>query len=160
MIDYALISPTLFRSVIDFNVLTFDPLLSDIHKPICLHLWTNIVNNSDLTKDTDIDNELNSSDIVITHVGESKDYHIVITREGESVVKPRWCGDRIPVFKDSLDLSVYLFRRKTLYCAFTDYRKAFDSVYSILLWQKLLRTSIDGNKLIAIQNMYKNAVLC
>jgi hypothetical protein len=88
-------------------------------------------------------------------VGESKDYHIVITREGESVVKPRWCGDRIPVFKDSLDLSVYLFRRKTLYCAFTDYRKAFDSVYSILLWQKLLRTSIDGNKLIAIQNMYK-----
>jgi hypothetical protein len=50
--------------------------------------------------------------------------------------------------------------RKTLYCAFTDYRKAFDSVYSILLWQKLLRTSIDGNKLIAIQNMYKNAVLC
>lgn len=35
MIDYALISPTLFRSVIDFNVLTFDPILSDIHKPIC-----------------------------------------------------------------------------------------------------------------------------
>jgi hypothetical protein len=32
MIDYALISPTLFRSVIDFNVLTFDPILSDIHK--------------------------------------------------------------------------------------------------------------------------------
>jgi hypothetical protein len=160
VIDYALISPTLFRSVIDFNVLTFDPILSDIHKHICLHLCTNIVNNSNLTEDTDIDNELNSSDIVITHVGESKDYHIVITREGESVVKPRWCGDRIPVFKDSLDLSVYLFRRKTLYCAFTDYRKAFDSVYSILLWQKLLRTSIDGNKLIAIQNMYKNAVLC
>jgi hypothetical protein len=50
--------------------------------------------------------------------------------------------------------------RKSLYCTFTDYRKAFDSVYSILLWQKLLRTSIDGNKLIAIQNMYKNAVLC
>lgn len=29
--------------------------------------------------------------------------HIVTTREGETVVKPRWCGDRIPVFKDSLD---------------------------------------------------------
>jgi hypothetical protein len=25
------------------------------------------------------------------------------TRKGEAVVKPRWCGDRIPVFKDSLD---------------------------------------------------------
>ena len=68
-----------------------------------LHLCTNIVNNSNLTEDTDIDNELNSSDIVITHVGESKDSHIVITREGETVVRPRWCGDRIPVFKDSLD---------------------------------------------------------
>jgi hypothetical protein len=44
-----------------------------------------------------------SSDIVMTHVGESKDSHIVITRKGEAVVKPRWCGDRIPVFKDSLD---------------------------------------------------------
>jgi hypothetical protein len=49
-----------------------------------------------LTEDTDIDNELNSSDIVMTHVGESKDSHIVITRKGEAVVKPRWCGDRIP----------------------------------------------------------------
>ena len=68
-----------------------------------LHLCTNVVNNSNLTEDTDIDNELNSSDIVITHVGESKDSHNVITREGETVVRPRWCGDRISVFKDSLD---------------------------------------------------------
>lgn len=56
-----------------------------------------------MTEDTDIGNELNSSDIAITHVGESKDSHIVITREGETVIKPRWCGDSIPVFKDSLD---------------------------------------------------------
>jgi hypothetical protein len=34
------------------------------------------------------------------------------------------------------------YRRKTLYCAFIDYRKACDSVDRILLWQKLLRTSI------------------
>jgi hypothetical protein len=39
----------------------------------------------------------------MTHVGESKDSHIVITPKGEAVVKPKWCGDRIPVFKDSLD---------------------------------------------------------
>jgi hypothetical protein len=41
-----------------------------------------------------------------------------------------------------------------------DYRKAFDSVDRILLWQKLLRTSIDGNMLVIIQNMYKNAKSC
>jgi hypothetical protein len=66
------------------------------------------VNNSNLTEDTDIDNELNSSDMVMTHVGESKDSHIVITRKGEAVVNPRWCGDRIPVFKDSLDENYFL----------------------------------------------------
>ena len=44
-------------------------------------------------------------------------------------------------------IDLYLFRRKKLYCAFIDYRKAFDSVDRILLWQKLLRTSIDGNML-------------
>jgi hypothetical protein len=43
------------------------------------------VNNSNLTENTDIGNELNSSDIVMTHVGESKDSHIVITRKGEAV---------------------------------------------------------------------------
>ena len=47
-----------------------------------------------------------------------------------------------------------------MYCAVIDYRKAFDSVDRILLWQKLLRTSIDGNMLIVIQNMYKNAKYC
>jgi hypothetical protein len=42
-------------------------------------------------------------------------------------------------------IDLYLFRRNKLYCAFIYYRKAFDSVDRILLWQKLLRTSIDGN---------------
>jgi hypothetical protein len=57
-------------------------------------------------------------------------------------------------------IDLYLFRRKKIYCAFIEYRKAFDSVVKILLWQKLLRTSIDGNLLIVIQNMYKNAKSC
>jgi hypothetical protein len=46
------------------------------------------------------------------------------------------------------------------HCAFIYYRKAFDSVDRILLWQKLLRTSIDGNMLVIIQNMHKNAKSC
>ena len=55
---------------------------------------------------------------------------------------------------------MYLFRRQKLYCAFIDYRKAFDLVNRVLLWQKLLRTGIDGKILTVIQNLYKSAKSC
>ena len=57
-------------------------------------------------------------------------------------------------------IDLYLFRRQKLYCAFIDYRKAFDSVNMVLLWQKLLRTGIDGKILNVIQNLYKSAKSC
>ncbi|CAG2247273.1 unnamed protein product [Mytilus edulis] len=97
VIDYAIVSPNLFRSIVDFNVLIFDPILSDIHKPICLHLCTNLtcvvdvdLNNS-YVNDNDMDNT-NDSNIVITLHGES-----------ESIVKPIWARDRAPVFTENLD---------------------------------------------------------
>ncbi|CAG2201901.1 unnamed protein product [Mytilus edulis] len=97
VIDYAIVSPNLFRSIVDFNVLIFDPILSDIHKPICLHLCTNLtcvvdvdLNNSNVN-DNDMDNT-NDSNIVITLHGES-----------ESIVKPIWARDRAPVFTENLD---------------------------------------------------------
>ena len=50
-------------------------------------------------------------------------------------------------------INLYLFNRRTkLYCAFVDYNKAFDSVNRVLLWQKLLRSGIDGKILIVLQN--------
>ena len=64
------------------------------------------------------------------------------------------------IFNLKCIIDLYLFRRKKLYCAFIDYRKAFDSVDRTLLWQKLLRTTIDGKILIVIQNLYKNAKSC
>ena len=54
-------------------------------------------------------------------------------------------------------IDLYLFRRQNLYCAFVDYRKAFDSVNRVLLWQKMLRNGIDGKLLTVLQNLYQNA---
>lgn len=54
VIGYVIVSPELFRSVIDFNVLTFDPILSYVHKPVCLHLCSNIRPNNCTISDTDI----------------------------------------------------------------------------------------------------------
>ncbi len=49
---------------------------------------------------------------------------------------------------------------KKLYCAFVDYRKAFDSVNRIALWHKLLSYNIDGKCFKIIHNMYDKAKSC
>ena len=41
-------------------------------------------------------------------------------------------------------IDLYLSRGKKLYCAFINYKKAFDSVKHIYLWQKLINNNIDG----------------
>jgi len=51
-----------------------------------------------------------------------------------------------------------LLKGKTLYCAFIDYKKAFDSVDRIALWHKLLDNSSDGNFIRISHNMYNVAV--
>ena len=47
-----------------------------------------------------------------------------------------------------------------LYCAFIDYRKAFDFVDRASLWQKLIAAEINGNVLRAIYNLYAGAKSC
>ena len=42
-------------------------------------------------------------------------------------------------------IDVYLQRKKRLFCAFIDYKKAFDSVQRGLLWGKLLNSGVNGN---------------
>jgi hypothetical protein len=57
-------------------------------------------------------------------------------------------------------IDMYLCKKKRLFCAFIDYKKAFDSVDRIALWQKLLRHGIDGKFLVLVRNMYDQAKSC
>ena len=50
--------------------------------------------------------------------------------------------------------------KKWLFCAFIDYKKAFDSVQHGLLWRKLLNSSVNGKVLRVIRDIYDKAKSC
>ena len=51
-------------------------------------------------------------------------------------------------------ISHLLNNGKKLYCAFLDFRKAFDYIDSNFLWHKLITLSIRGHIFDVIQRMY------
>ena len=57
-------------------------------------------------------------------------------------------------------LDIYLHRKERLYCAFVDYKKAFDLVDRSSLWIKLISHGINGKIVNAIYNLYANAKSC
>lgn len=57
-------------------------------------------------------------------------------------------------------IDLYLHKNKPLYCAFIDYRKAFDSINRTALWNKLLQNCIDGKMFNIVHAMYENAKSC
>ena len=68
---------------------------------------------------------------------------------------------RLCFFPLKLLIDFYLkSKKKKRFCAFVDYRKAFDSVIRLHLWRKLLSHNIDGKCLKVIHNMYDNAKSC
>ena len=57
-------------------------------------------------------------------------------------------------------IDIYLQKKKKLYCAFVDFRKAFDSVQHGLLWHKLLQMNVDGKVLDILRDLYDKTKLC
>ena len=51
-------------------------------------------------------------------------------------------------------------QKKKLYCKFIDFSKAFDSVWRIGLWNKLLKNEINGFVFRVIYNLYQNIKSC
>ena len=57
-------------------------------------------------------------------------------------------------------IEMYQSVHKRVYCAFIDYKKAFDSLNRNILWQKLLSHDINGKVLNVIKDMYCKAKSC
>ena len=57
-------------------------------------------------------------------------------------------------------INMYLSRGKRLYCAFIDYKKAFDFVDRTSSWNKMLAIGINGKIINVIHNMYTKAKSC
>ena len=64
------------------------------------------------------------------------------------------------VFTLKMLIDFYMLKGKKLYCAFIDYKKAFDCVNRAALWQKLLEQNIDGKCIRIIHDMYVKAKSC
>ena len=57
-------------------------------------------------------------------------------------------------------IDLYLNKKKRLYCALIDYKKAFDCVDRTLLWQRILESNVNGKLFRVIYNMYDAAKSC
>ena len=64
------------------------------------------------------------------------------------------------VFVLSSAIDIYLQNRKRVYCAFIDYKKAFDLVDRSSLWSKLIGHRVNAKLITVIYNLYYNAVMC
>lgn len=82
----------------------------------------------------------------------------ILSEEQAGFRKQYSTTDHIFNLKCLIDL--YLFRGKKLYCAFIDYKKAFDSINRTYLWQKLISNNIDGKMFKIIHSLYANAKSC
>ena len=87
----------------------------------------------------------------------SENYNVYIEAQG-GFRKGMGTTDSIFVLHNLVNW--FINQKRTLYCTFIDYRKAFDYVVHKNLWYKLLNIGISGKMLTVIQSMYSRARAC
>ena len=55
-------------------------------------------------------------------------------------------------------INLYITKKKKLYCAFIDFKKAFDRIDRSCLWLKLIKSGIRGNIIEVIRSMYQKTL--
>jgi hypothetical protein len=66
--------------------------------------------------------------------------------------------DQLFIHRTIIETSIY--EKKTLFCAYIDYSKAFDTIPRQLLWVRLANIGIHGHMLQAIKAMYEEVRVC
>ena len=64
------------------------------------------------------------------------------------------------IFTLNAIIEILRHHKKKLFCAYIDFSKAFDSVWRLGMWRKLLNSNIKGTFFLIIQNMYNNIKSC
>ncbi|KAJ8980830.1 hypothetical protein NQ317_018410 [Molorchus minor] len=72
--------------------------------------------------------------------------------------KTRGCIDNVFVLSCIIQLQLRLKKRK-VFVAFVDYKRAFDSINHTLLWQKLYDLGVSNRIILIIKNIYDKATL-
>ena len=98
------------------------------------------------------------SSILNTRFVEYDDIVNIIIDEQNGFRKKRSCIEHIFTL-DSI-IRNNLNKHKSVFCAFIDFKKAFDSINRDLLFYKLLQNKIDGKYYNAIKQMYLNTEAC
>ena len=57
-------------------------------------------------------------------------------------------------------VDIYRYHNKRVFCAFVDYKKAFDLIDRSSLWLKLIATGVMGKIFNVIYHMYDNGKSC
>ena len=81
-----------------------------------------------------------------------------IINENKAGFRAGYLTDHIFVLHSLIEL--LKTKKKKLFCTFGDFSKAFDSVWRVGLWIKLLSNGINGKIFRLIYNMYQNIKSC
>ena len=84
-----------------------------------------------------------------------------IVGQEQAGYRERYCIIEHNILVLQFIIELYKYVHKHVYCAFIDYRKAFDSISRPLLGHKLLSYSINGTLFNVVKNMYdKRKIFC
>ena len=92
--------------------------------------------------------------IINTRLNAFSDERYLITHSQAGFRKGFSTSDNLFIIQSLID--ILKSKNKKLYCAFVDFKQAFDTVWRKGLWYKLDQYNINGKCLQLIKNMYAN----